>query len=99
VPTMKPHCKAEVRLPTAVAGQPNANCKSGMTALTANHREVFDDNYLGRRVRIVDVNQSSLFCAASGPVILSSLTLQQPARCPAASARKITPPAPKPYTR
>jgi hypothetical protein len=40
VPTMKPHCKAEVRLPTAVAGQPKACCKSGMTALTANHNEV-----------------------------------------------------------
>ena len=40
VPTMNPSCSAEVSVPTAVAGQPNSRCKSGMTAFTANHNEV-----------------------------------------------------------
>jgi hypothetical protein len=40
VPTMKPSCKAEVRRPTADAGHPICCCRSGMTALTANHKEV-----------------------------------------------------------
>lgn len=40
VPTIKPNCKAEVRRPTADAGHPICCCRSGMTALTANHKEV-----------------------------------------------------------
>jgi hypothetical protein len=40
VPTMKPNCSAEVSGPTALAGQPSSRCRSGMTALTANHSEV-----------------------------------------------------------
>ncbi|OPF65135.1 hypothetical protein BC358_00795 [Hydrogenophaga sp. H7] len=40
VPAMKPACSADVRVPTAVAGQPKARCRSGMTALTANQSEV-----------------------------------------------------------
>jgi hypothetical protein len=40
VPAIKPNCKALVSLPTSDAGQPIWICKSGMTALTANHKEV-----------------------------------------------------------
>ena len=40
VPKIKPNCSAEVSVPTAVAGQPKLRCRSGMTALTANHSEV-----------------------------------------------------------
>ena len=40
VPKIKPNCKAEVSAPTAVTGQPKLRCKSGITALIANHKEV-----------------------------------------------------------
>ena len=40
VPTINPSCKAEVRRPTADEGHPICCCRSGMTALIANHNEV-----------------------------------------------------------
>ena len=35
-----PNCTAEVSMPTAVAGRPQASWRSGITALTANHSDV-----------------------------------------------------------
>ncbi|WP_287121886.1 hypothetical protein [Mesorhizobium sp.] len=40
MPAMKPSCTAIVMSPTADAGRPALRCRSGITALPANHSEV-----------------------------------------------------------
>ena len=40
VPATKPSCTTEVSRPTAEAGSRQARCRSGITALTANHSDV-----------------------------------------------------------
>ena len=51
VPPMKPNCTAEVSEPTAAAGSCQSRCRSGITALTANHSDVpasCDSTMVGR---------------------------------------------------
>jgi hypothetical protein len=54
VPATKPSCTADVNVPSAAAGSPQCCCRSGITALTANHSEVpanCDNTITGRMWR------------------------------------------------